>query len=106
VSSKIYIPLSSDDPLYSPNQGKLAISRATVTNGAAAGADGEFGTHDDVVSPGKDGVYGTADDLAAFLDDATGQWTTANPQYLNHTSPYIDQSQTYGSCDDVTNLLR
>ena len=106
VSSKIYIPLSSDDPLYSPNQGKLAISRATVTNSAGAGADGEFGTQDDIVSPGKDGVYGTADDIAAFQDAATGQWTTANPQYLNHTSPYIDQSQTYGSCDDVTNLLR
>ena len=29
-----------------------------------------------------------------------------NPQYINHTSPYIDQSQTYGSHDQVTNLLR
>ena len=26
--------------------------------------------------------------------------------YINHTSPYIDQSQTYGSSDQITNLLR
>jgi Ca2+-binding RTX toxin-like protein len=29
-----------------------------------------------------------------------------NPQYINHTSPYIDQSQTYGSHEQLTNLLR
>lgn len=28
------------------------------------------------------------------------------PQYVNHTSPYIDQSQTYGSHDSMTQLLR
>ncbi|MEQ1617431.1 MAG: peroxidase family protein, partial [Terricaulis sp.] len=26
--------------------------------------------------------------------------------YVNHTSPFIDQSQTYGSSDQMTNLLR
>ncbi len=29
-----------------------------------------------------------------------------NPQYTDHSSPYIDQSQTYGSVADVTQLLR
>jgi Ca2+-binding RTX toxin-like protein len=29
-----------------------------------------------------------------------------NPQYIDHTSPYIDQSQTYGSVADVTQILR
>ena len=29
-----------------------------------------------------------------------------NPQYTDHSSPYIDQSQTYGSAADVTQLLR
>jgi len=29
-----------------------------------------------------------------------------NPQYVDHSSPYIDQSQTYGSIDDVTQILR
>ncbi len=29
-----------------------------------------------------------------------------NPTYIDHSSPYIDQSQTYGSIDDVTQILR
>jgi len=38
---------------------------------------------------------------------ATVQSFDANgPEYVNHTSPFIDQSQTYGSHDQVTSLLR
>ena len=105
AGSKIYIPLATTDPLYrpqgtfglnDPGNTKLYISRATVANPAAAGADGMFRTADDIQSPGKDGIYGTADDI-------TGP---TNPTYINHVSPYIDQSQTYGSDDTVTNLLR
>ena len=37
----------------------------------------------------------------------TGTDPVTNPaQYVNNTSPYIDQSQTYGSIDQVTLLLR
>ncbi len=32
--------------------------------------------------------------------------TSTGPQYLDHTSPFIDQSQTYGSHQQVTDLLR
>jgi Ca2+-binding RTX toxin-like protein len=33
--------------------------------------------------------------------------TDANgPEYVNHTSPFIDQSQTYGSSEQLTTLLR
>jgi len=32
--------------------------------------------------------------------------TKGNPQYIDHSSPYIDQSQTYGSATDVTEILR
>ncbi len=35
-----------------------------------------------------------------------GQDAKGDPTYLNHTSPYIDQSQTYGSHDDITQILR
>jgi len=94
VSAKVVIPLDPSDPLWSPNQGKLTISRATVTNPEAAGADGEFGTIDDILTPGIDKIYGTADDLKAYVD-ATGKLIAADPNYTNHTSPYIDQSQTY-----------
>ena len=104
VGSKIYIPLATTDPLYrapntlpgDPGNTKLYISRATVDNPLAAGADGMFRTADDIQSPGADGVYGTGDDVVGLT----------NPTYINHVSPYIDQSQTYGSDDNVTNLLR
>jgi Ca2+-binding RTX toxin-like protein len=104
VSSKVYIPLDVNDPLYrapnlatgDPGNTRLSISRATVANPEAAGADGMFRTADDIQSPGADGLYGTADDIKGL----------ANPNYVNHTSPYIDQSQTYGSDDTTTNLLR
>ena len=36
----------------------------------------------------------------------TGTDAAGNPAYINHTSPYIDQSQSYGSNAQVTNLLR
>ena len=98
VSAKVYIPLDPSDPMYDPTHGvtKLSISRATVDNPQAAGPDGMFGTKDDIISPGSDNIYGTADDVIG----------PTNPNYINHTSPYIDQSQTYGSDDTVTNLLR
>ncbi|MCS5704563.1 hypothetical protein NZK27_00005, partial [Synechococcus sp. FGCU-3] len=96
--AKVKIPLAATDPLYNAATGQtyLVISRATVLNAEAAGADGMFGTADDIASPGADGKYGTADDISG----------RANPEYQNNTSPYIDQSQTYGSEETTTNLLR
>jgi Ca2+-binding RTX toxin-like protein len=95
-SSKIITPIGPNDPYAAQGVTQLSISRATVANPEQAGADGRFGTADDIVSPGVDGVYGNADDVLG----------KANPEYNNHVSPYIDQSQTYGSDDNVTNLLR
>ncbi len=41
------------------------------------------------------------------ISRATVQSIDANgPQYTDHTSPYIDQSQTYGSHEQLTTLLR
>ena len=39
---------------------------------------------------------------------ATIAGTDANgdPNYVNHTSPFIDQSQTYGSDEQITQILR
>jgi Ca2+-binding RTX toxin-like protein len=36
----------------------------------------------------------------------SGQDANGNPLYVNHDSPYIDQNQTYGAAEDVTNILR
>ncbi len=35
-----------------------------------------------------------------------GNDANGDPNYINHTSPFIDQSQTYGSDEQITNLLR
>ena len=41
------------------------------------------------------------------INRATVQSVDANgPEYVNHTSPFIDQSQTYGSHEQLTTLLR
>jgi Ca2+-binding RTX toxin-like protein len=41
------------------------------------------------------------------INRATVSTMDANgPEYVNHTSPFIDQSQTYGSHDQLTTLLR
>lgn len=60
---------------------------------------------------GLDGVWGTADDIKTLGGPVANLLAGAvlapqNPTYLNHSSPYIDQSQTYGSAADVTQLLR
>jgi Ca2+-binding RTX toxin-like protein len=62
----------------------------------AAGRDGKWGTTDDIASLGADGKMGGGDDVNS----------PQTPTYINHTSPFIDQSQTYGSHDQLTNLLR
>jgi hypothetical protein len=38
--------------------------------------------------------------------NVSGYDAQGNAQWTNHTSPYIDQSQTYGSSDQMTQLLR
>ena len=117
--TKIVIALEPSDPLYrapgtngpnDPGNLTITISRATpdgytVTDlhGRAlsiAGADGVWNTADDVQGAGADGLYGTADDVLGPMT----QPTAAN--YTDHTSPYIDQSQTYGSDEQITMLLR
>ena len=117
--SKIVIALEPSDPLYrapgtnganDPGNLTITISRATpdgytVTDlhGRAlsiAGADGVWGTNDDVKGAGTDGLYGTADDVHGAMTQPKAA------TYTDHTSPYIDQSQTYGSDEQITMLLR
>ncbi|MDB5540940.1 MAG: heme peroxidase [Devosia sp.] len=121
--AKIVIALDPSDPLYrapgtngagDPGNLTITISRATPDGYtfldihgrpvSIAGADGEWNTEDDLASIadlGADGVVGGGDDTPTGFQT---QPSAAN--YTNHTSPYIDQSQSYGSDQQVTNLLR
>ncbi|TPK85674.1 hypothetical protein FJ936_09035 [Mesorhizobium sp. B2-4-13] len=126
--SKIIIPLDPSDPMYSQSPSHtITISRATPDgytvddlHGRAmsiAGADNVWGTGDDLADKGADGEWGTADDqflggadkdLATTAGNFTGT-PIAKPEtttYTNHTSPYIDQSQSYGSDSQTTYILR
>ena len=80
--TKITIPLATDDPLY----------RAPGTNGP-----GDMGNTKITVSRADVQVDSAGDPVF----DANG-----NVQWINHTSPFIDQSQTYGSHGQMTSLLR
>ncbi|MCS3744356.1 peroxidase family protein [Rhizobium sp. BK661] len=120
--AKIIIPLDPGDPLYrapgtnnptDPGDTTITISRATPDDYtlrdihgrqvSIAGADNIWGTADDVQSLGADGVLGgTGQDADVFGPVAK----PALPTYTNHTSPYIDQSQSYGSDTQIKLLLR
>ncbi len=53
---------------------------------------------------GPDGRPATSITIARA--NVAGFDAAGNPEYTNHTSPFIDQSQTYGSHAAVTELLR
>jgi Ca2+-binding RTX toxin-like protein len=120
--AKIIIPLAPTDPLYGaigpdgqPTTA-ITISRATPDGYtmqdihgrqvSIAGADTVWGatatnpTGDDVLSLGADGVLGGGDDVLGIAVKP------ADTVYTDHTSPYIDQSQSYGSDTQITRLLR
>ncbi|WP_172599275.1 peroxidase family protein [Rhizobium leguminosarum] len=120
--AKIIIPLDPEDPLYrapgtngatDPGNTTITIARATPDQYtlkdihgrqvSIAGADNVWGTADDVRSLGADGVLGGVGANADVLGPVA---KPAVPTYTNHTSPYIDQSQSYGSETQITLLLR
>jgi Ca2+-binding RTX toxin-like protein len=80
--TKITIPLALTDPLY-----------------RAPGTDGPLDQGNTKITVARANVQLDSSGNPVF--DANG-----NVQWINHTSPYIDQSQTYGSHADVTTLLR
>ena len=53
---------------------------------------------------GPDGRPATS--ITISRADVSGVDANGDPTYKNHTSPFIDQSQTYGSHEQMTNLLR
>ncbi|MGA8515820.1 MAG: hypothetical protein WB821_13735, partial [Burkholderiaceae bacterium] len=80
--TKITIPLATTDPLY-----------------RAPGTDGPLDQGNTRITVARANIVVDGNGDPVF--DANG-----NVQWINHTSPYIDQSQTYGSDADITSLLR
>ena len=55
---------------------------------------------------GVPGPTGPTTSITISRADVAGADGNGDPSYVNHTSPFIDQSQTYGSIDQITQLLR
>ena len=124
--AKIVIVLDPSDPLYrapgtnsasDPGNLTITISRATPDgytfrdihgrSVSIAGADGAWGTGDELASLASLGADGVTGGTGVDADTPS---TIAQPSgpasYTDHTSPYIDQSQSYGSDEQITTLLR
>jgi VCBS repeat-containing protein len=98
-SGFVYIPLAADDPL-------VTLGPDGVVDGSTL-ADGSIAPNDKVplsqafmvlnratnqtVAPGADGVLGTSDDVHTFI---------------NTTTPFVDQNQTYASSSSHQVFLR
>ena len=121
--------LGQRDP-QNPDNGEYFIG--STNPGVAPGNSwlalfGQFFDHGlDFIGKGGDGTkikipLATTDPMYGSINPQTGQPTYSitisranvsgfdaqgNAQWVNHTSPYIDQSQTYGSSDQMTLLLR
>jgi Ca2+-binding RTX toxin-like protein len=98
---------ASAKPTYLDANGHVVDSKGFLldTNGnhmSRAGYDGVWGNADDIATLGGKDADGnaTGDNIVGATNSAQ------SPTYINHTSPYIDQSQTYGSVADITSLLR
>jgi Ca2+-binding RTX toxin-like protein len=88
-SYQVVIPLAVDDPLY-----------------GVIGPDGQPTTSITINRAIVAGPVQQTDPVTGQpMVDAQGKPVYV-PGYQNHDSPYIDQSQTYGSQTDVDNILR
>ncbi len=87
--SKVIIPLSPDDPMY----GQIGPDGQPVTSITISRATPDGYTVND--------IHGRPVPTAAGSDPAEQKVV-----YTNHTSPFIDQSQSYGSDTQTTLMLR
>lgn len=58
-------------------------------------------------APGTDGPLDRGvTSITVTRATVSGENANGDPNYVNHTSPFIDQSQTYGSHEQITSILR
>lgn len=107
--------IGSENPGVAPVNSWFAIFGQFFDHGLDFIGKGGAGTITIALQPGdplyrEPGTNGPGDpgNTAITISRATPTGTDANGDaaYVNHTSPFIDQSQTYGSVDQITNILR
>ncbi len=110
TSGEIFI--GSENPGVAPVNSWFAIFGQFFDHGLDLIGKGGNGRVTIALDP-SDPLYGTIGPdgfpvTRMVITRASIAGTDANgdPNYVNHTSPFIDQSQTYGSSEQITNLLR
>jgi Ca2+-binding RTX toxin-like protein len=105
--------IGSTNPGVAPGNGWLAMFGQFFDHGLDLIGKGGDGTKITIPLAVTDPMYGVigpdgrpATSITISRANVSGFDAAGNAQWVNHTSPYIDQSQTYGSNDQVTFLLR
>ena len=105
--------IGAENPGVAPTNGWFAIFGQFFDHGLDLIGKGGQGTTIKIALATDDPLYGAigsdgrpTTSITIGRATVSGKDANGNPTYLNHTSPFIDQSQTYGSHAQMTNLLR
>lgn len=106
--------IGATNPGVSPVNGWFALFGQFFDHGLDFVSKGADGTKITINLAPDDPMYGVIDPttgqpatkIVISRADVSGFASDGTPQWVNHTSPYIDQSQTYGSHEQMTTLLR
>ncbi|MEZ5849316.1 MAG: peroxidase family protein [Hyphomicrobiaceae bacterium] len=108
--------IGSENPGVAPVNSWFGIFGQFFDHGLDFIDKGGQGTKITIMLQGSDPLYGainpqtgqptTSITISRATVDPTGPDANGDAAYVNHTSPFIDQSQTYGSIDQITNILR
>ena len=105
--------IGAENPGVAPTNGWFAIFGQFFDHGLDKLGAGGQGTKIKIALASDDPLYGVigpdgqpTTSITISRATVSGVDANLNPAYINHTSPFIDQSQTYGSDAQMTQLLR
>ena len=103
--------IGSENPGVAPVNSWFAIFGQFFDHGLDLIGKGGNGTITIALDPsdplyGAPGPQGPVTSITVTRATIAGTDANGDPNYVNHTSPFIDQSQTYGSDDQITQVLR
>ncbi len=105
--------IGSENPGVAPVNSWFAIFGQFFDHGLDLIGKGAQGTKITIALDPSDPLYGTigpdgqpVTKMVISRASVAGADGNGDPNYVNHTSPFIDQSQTYGSVAQITDLLR
>ncbi|MDX2307114.1 MAG: peroxidase family protein [Hyphomicrobium sp.] len=106
--------IGSTNPGVAPVNGWFVLFGQFFDHGLDFVGKGADGTKITIHLAPDDPMYGVIDptsgrpatQIVISRANVSGFTADGTPQWVNHTSPYIDQSQTYGSHQQLTSVLR